>query len=319
MLYAADVKEVFNLPARGPAKDAVGIEIEMELTDPMPGGTQVPPSWSIKTDGSLRNYGYEFVSEPTSLKNLPALMDKWEDILKSGAINNRIEDCPRASVHVHVNVRDLTYGQLMNVMVAYLLLEGVLVAYCGRYRFGNLFALRIPEAQANFRHVASQIREYAPFKLNGDNRYGAFNLCSVSRFGTVEFRSLGSVYSTEGIDLWTRGLRHMVDHASREYKTPPDVYQRYVDASRYEFLSEFLGPLAEPLLKKVNNIDELFEDGEEYAIRLLSSNPDNWTGEKDFRANKEFVEYATQFGYRKHQILQMTRSNAKTVMFSPRS
>lgn len=318
MLYGSEVKEVFGLPAKGPHRDAVGIEIEMELRTPIPQApllNELTKGWTIKGDGSLRNHGYEFVSEPTAIKNLPTLLGDWDKVLSSSMLTDRIEDCPRASVHVHVNVRDYTYNQLMNILVAYTLLEGVLVAYCGKYRFGNLFALRIPEASSNFRSVLSRVKEYAPFKMNSDHRYGALNLCSVGRFGTIEFRSLGSVYDPAAIDLWVSGLHYMCQHAATHYKKPPDVYARYVEMDRRSFLEEFLGPLAKPLMARVTDIDALFEDGEEYAIRLLSSHPDNWSYEKDFRDNPEFLKAVKDnYGYRKSQILQLTLSNARSIL-----
>lgn len=318
MLYNSDVKEVFNLPSKGPAKDSVGVEIEMELRSPLPSDpliNDIAPKWQVKGDGSLRNNGYEFVSQPTAMKELDTLMGQWDKMMGSKLLADRINDCPRASVHVHVNVRDYTYNQLMNIIIAYTLLEGVLVAYCGKYRFGNLFALRIPEASSNFRNVMSRVKEYAPFKLNSDHRYGALNLCSVGRFGTIEFRSLGSVYDPKEIDLWVSGLRYMADHAATQYKKPPDVYARYVDLDRRSFLEEFLGPLARPLMSRVSDIDGLFEDGEEYAIRLLSAHPDNWTYENDFRDNPEFLKaIKTNYGYKKSQILQMTSQAARSVV-----
>lgn len=325
MLYESNVKEVYNLSRNGPASDAIGIEVEMELPDRVDLSflRETAPDWTVKNDGSLRNFGVEFVSGPLSpYKDGEKLYGEWEKTVSHAALATRDNDCPRASVHVHVNVRDYTYNQLMNIITAYTLLEGVLVAYCGKYRFGNLFALRIPEASANFSRLIEKVRKYTMLSLNSENRYGALNMVSLARFGTLEFRSLGSVYDTESIKLWSMGLRFMCDHAARQYRNPPDVYRRYTEASRRDFIAEFLGELGEAILKKPLDIDALFEDGEEYAIQLLASHPDNWTYESDFRKDKGVLAYIKEhYGYNKAQMLGLNSDQAKSfrvAMAEPR-
>ena len=85
-----------------------GIEVEVEhVPNPRIDGTTY---WTMTTDGSLRNDGVEFVS-------LPIRMDQIEGALKQLQTNlpNDHEFSPRTSVHVHMNVRDMTITQINNL------------------------------------------------------------------------------------------------------------------------------------------------------------------------------------------------------------
>lgn len=304
MLFESSVQEVHGLKDSNIAPDAVGIEIEMELPGSVDTSTlSTTKDWSVKSDGSLRNFGLEFVSRPFSLLHEHHVLGKsWADIISSPQLVKADWDCPRASVHVHVNVRDLTYNQLMNGILAYLLLEGTLVDYCGRWRKGNLFALRIPEAAANFQHIKNSITNFSKIQINSEQRYSAMNLVSLSTFGTIEFRMLGSVYDPRLIRLWASGLRHLIDRAAQMYSSPPEIYQRYTRATREEFVEEFLGELGREILKKPLN-EELFEDGEEYAVEFLSASTDDWSHVNDFRNDVNYQKYAKEVRWDKKRLL----------------
>lgn len=310
MLFESSVQEVHGLKEGTVVPDAVGVEIEIELTTPFD-TTQLSTTsdWSVKSDGSLRNFGLEFVSRPFSLRHEGTVLSKsWSDIIKNPLMSSANYDCPRASVHVHVNVRDYTYNQLMNIILAYLLLEGTLVDYCGRWRRGNLFALRIPEAAANFSNIKNTVTQYTALNINSEQRYSAMNLVSLRNFGTIEFRMLGSVYSPELIQLWASGLRHMVDWAAQSYQNPPDLYRRYTSATREEFVNEFLGDLGREILKRPLK-EELFEDGEEYAVELLTASTDEWTYVDDFRNDDKFMKYLKDSRLSRKQVFEQSLSS----------
>lgn len=313
MLFNTSVQDVYGLSRKSDKsipKDAVGIEIEMEHASPFDYNKLDLTGWNMKTDGSLRNYGLELVSEPFSIQRIGDYVGKtWAQAVKDPLMKGLNHECPRASVHVHVNVKHFTYNQLMNVITAYGLLEGVLIEFCGKYRKGNLFALAIPEAPGNFNVVRSAIKSYTRISVNSDNRYSALNLCSMSRFGTLEFRMLGSAYSPEVIQMWATGLRQMVDHAAYKFKNPPAVYDQYVHASREEFVKEFLGDLGSEILKKPLS-DDLFEHGEDAVVSLLACSPDDWTYEKDFRLDEDYAKYMkSELGYTVSQIMSLHSRN----------
>lgn len=315
MLFESSVQEVHGLKEGGIVPDAVGIEVEMEFSEGFSVEELYPVAgddWQIKSDGSLRNFGLEFVSRPFSLRHEGTVLSKtWTDLIEHKRMAKANHDCPRASVHVHVNVRDYTYNQLMNIILAYLLLEGTLVDYCGRWRRGNLFALRIPEAAANFTTIKSAITNFHSIRLSAEQRYSAMNLVSLNTFGTIEFRMLGSVYNPQLIERWASGLRHMVDRAATNFASPPDVYRRYTSASRQEFVAEFLGDLGREILKKPLS-EELFEDGEEYAVEFLTSSTDNWTYTDDFRGDRDYLEYIKKARISRRDFFSQNKANYKS-------
>jgi hypothetical protein len=309
MLFDHTVREIHGLKGSRIAPDAVGVEIEAEIGTAFDTAALKMPGddWSVKGDGSLRNFGLEFISRPFSPRlEADVLLTSWAGLLSSTHLSSIDHDCPRASVHVHVNVQMFTYTQLYSAILAYLLLEGTLVDYCGRWRRGNLFALRIPEASGNFASIKRAVAQYEFIDINREMRYSAMNLCSLSSFGTIEFRMLGSVYDPKIIHRWASALRHMVDHAATAYRTPVEVYRAYTTLSREEFVEEFLGPLAHEILKRPLK-EELFEDGEEYAVELLAASSDDWTQSDDWRNDEDYQKWASAQGYKTNQLLRFRK------------
>ena len=96
----------------------VGIEIEVEN---MGNGNYVPAYyWQVKEDGSLRNNGVEFTSIPLRASQVEYALDVYN---RSVTQNNTPDYSPRTSVHVHLNIRDLTWDQLKNLIILYCLFE----------------------------------------------------------------------------------------------------------------------------------------------------------------------------------------------------
>src|SRR5687767_14683299 len=101
------VRDTFGIAshvAQQPGKFIAGVELEIEDTDGVSGG--LPHGWHSEEDGSLRNYGMEFISPP-----LPAetLMGHFEGIhaklVSHSGQKKHFSD--RTSIHVHVNCLDL--------------------------------------------------------------------------------------------------------------------------------------------------------------------------------------------------------------------
>src|SRR3546814_17797876 len=90
--------------------------------------------WNNERDGSLQGAETaEYVlKKPSSLKEVRTALDYIDLMYK--APNTQVDDTVRAGVHVHVNCQHLTMTQLYSFMTFYLILENVLVGWCGQDR-----------------------------------------------------------------------------------------------------------------------------------------------------------------------------------------
>src|SRR5690554_4898477 len=117
------IRKLMRLPE---TQGDVGVEIEVE-------GSNLPRTgehWIVTQDGSLRGESCEYVlrqplSLPETKEALAYLSRRYEE---TGA---EIADSPRCGVHIHVNCQELTIIQLYNFMTLYLILEDLLVRWCG--------------------------------------------------------------------------------------------------------------------------------------------------------------------------------------------
>src|SRR3546814_18812942 len=86
----------------------------------------------------------------------------------------------------------LTMTQLYSFMTVYLILENVLVGWCGHSRCGNLFCLRASDAEWLLTSIRAAA-EGRTFKhsLHSDNlRYASMNVKALGDYGSLEFRAM---------------------------------------------------------------------------------------------------------------------------------
>lgn len=168
------------------------------------------PSWIGHEDGSLRNFGMEFVSKkPLSLVDLRISLLEF----KRGTERvNFIKDAPATSIHVHMNITDFSFKELGNLLTTWTLFENVVVEYCGEGRTSNLFALPNRCAETTTSNVVQMFRGIEKGQKNSmsfqhqSTKYGAINLSSIYKFGSLEFRSMRGTTDIEEILQWVEVL-----------------------------------------------------------------------------------------------------------------
>jgi len=180
---------------------SVGLELEIE-------GERLPPivrspAWQVKRDGSLRG-GYEYVfSEPLGSVATKDALDALDAEMKaSGAILNYSY---RTSTHVHVNVSNLSMDVVKTMVVLFTLFEDEYINFCSRTRKANRFCLSAKDADG----VVSNIKNFIATDRvpdEGRGKYSAMNLCTLGRFGTLEFRTLEGTNDWNRIFTWVRAL-----------------------------------------------------------------------------------------------------------------
>lgn len=220
-----------------------GIEIETEgkgLTD------AIPVQWKLDNDGSLRgrfpNECAEYVlRKPLSMdKAIQAVtaLRKVQDDAKA-----QLDFSFRTSVHVHVNVQQLTFNQYLNMIYTYLLIEEPLVHYCGKERIGNRFCLRLQDAEGLLDYLFMLFRNgYTSMRhINGDAvRYAALNVAATAKYGSLEFRSLKGNMDVAYITTWLKALNNVRDFAMK-YDNPQTIHDLFVKSEPVDFAKAVLG------------------------------------------------------------------------------
>ena len=217
----------------------VGIEVEVEnvlFIDP-----NIPLLfWEITEDGSLRNRGREFRTYPVPLGYVePALRQ-----LFSG-LNEDVDFSRRTSIHVHLDVRQLTFSQAVGLLFTYAAVENVLFKFASGNRRNSIFCVPITETNL----LSSFHTKPENLFLNIGNywqKYTALNLLPISKFGTFEFRQLPGTSNINQILLWLDMLSHLRIYA---YRYPLEAIIKTIadlntSSAYHNFIEDVFGPLS---------------------------------------------------------------------------
>lgn len=186
-----------------------GIEVEVEnfRTDTHPGPSH---SWRMESDGSLRNRGVEFISQPTEPKHIEsAITHLFDDILNSSS-----HFSPRTSIHVHLNCRELTYDQIYNIVILYQCFEDLLYGYAGPERKKSIFC--VPVGNTNYYNTFKTLMKQ--HMLPSWSKYTGLNLGPLRDYGTIEFRHLRGTRNKFILFDWLHLLYKLYTYAI-EYTT----------------------------------------------------------------------------------------------------
>ena len=215
----------------------VGIEIEVEGVN-LP---RVGKYWRMEKDGSLRGpENMEYVlDKPMSLK------DAYKALKYLSVSYNKnktdVHDTVRAGVHVHVNVQHLNIKQLFNFITLYLILEELLVKFCGEFRQGNLFCLRSSDASFLLQRLKQAARGKRFDLLVDDGlRYSSMNVKALGTYGSLEFRAMRGTRDLDLVYSWAEllvGLRE----TALQYKQPSDIIKFFSEGEVDNFLTRCLG------------------------------------------------------------------------------
>lgn len=235
-------KKIIELFKTRAAKGDIGIEIEVEGRNLKAIDNEV---WKSEDDGSLRgnfpDSRCEYILR-TPVK-IDAVLTAVSGLRAELEVNNALFAFSyRTSVHVHLNVQQLLYHELLSMMYAYYLLEEPLMTFCGKTRKGNNFCLRLADAEGVLDWV-TQMFEFGPDSLlnvPGDNaRYAAMNIEAIRKYGSVEFRGMQGNMDAGKIDKWCSILVSIREYAKK--KKPKDVYEDFMKNGPAGFAELVLG------------------------------------------------------------------------------
>lgn len=200
----------------------IGVEIEAESTSPLPSGLDY---WKFEEEGSLKSdYGAEYVfNAPLKGASVDAALNELESELKcTGACFPS-----NTSVHVHIDVSNLSVEELRAFAYLSIVLEDALIRLSGN-RWGNNFCLPYRSNPYALKWLGNTITN-GSLTFDHSAKYAAVNFEPIKSYGTVEFRSHVGTYSAKEITDWLNVLlnvrRFAVEMAK---KGPADAVLSYV-------------------------------------------------------------------------------------------
>lgn len=176
-----------------------GLECEIESVRGLVDGVH---EFKSTADGSLRNHGVEFISDPlpreelqNSFKKLHASLNFYD---KSEAFS------PRTSTHVHINCRPLTDTQVKNIVMLYALFEEFFFSMVDYNRRGNIHCVPLTET------VLSNYYHYdLAYMTQRWHKYTALNLLPLAKLGTLEFRHMQGTDNPNLMEEWLTTLENL--------------------------------------------------------------------------------------------------------------
>ena len=223
------VRKLLTEPEIGTDPSLVyGVELEIERLSELRASHAVS-GMQYHDDGSLRNNGGEFVTNPCKMRELSYVLNTF--FMKNKFTEENYSE--RCSTHVHVNVQDFTYDNIMSLCLLYQLYERVLFAYIGNERSANIFCVPWYDTimvsmldEETLNGFLSQAR--------GWQKYTALNLLPMQIQGTVEFRHMAGTHDVARILEWCNIIGCLTSYAR---KTPLETLKQEIislnTSSRY--------------------------------------------------------------------------------------
>lgn len=181
-----------------PSDTAVGIEIEVENIQEDAHGLLL---WDQVIDGSIVR-GVEFVSKPIWGT---AITDALDEIRKLFIKHDPYMSF-RTSIHVHVNVLDMSPEQLEHFVLLYVMYELPLFRLHQDWgRYDNIFCVPVRKSMKVQDGYAQLLDDLSRRRIRDDYvgyKYSAFNPNALARFGTMEFRHMGGTTDMDKVDEW---------------------------------------------------------------------------------------------------------------------
>lgn len=284
------MKKLYELLNKQPSLGDFGVEVEVEgknLCDPTKG-------WLTTRDGSLRGAypreACEYIfNKPESLASSVRMIHQLNKNMEK---NSKLNFSFRCSTHVHVNVQHLTYPQFLAFLYTSVLLENVLMNFCGTERINNRFCLRIQDAELYVDLLKNLFKSsaYLGDIRENDLRYSAINIGSVNKYGSVEFRGMRGTLDKEVLIPWLKIL-YAIREFSVNQNDPHNVHDLFVRNSPEYFVRMIIG---DGLFNIVNYKHLTNDIRKSYSLSLELAhtyNPENLKEKKNpYIANRDLLE-----------------------------
>lgn len=197
----------------------IGLEFEFENTGMVARNRGLPTTpwshyWEWHEEGSIRDGGSELVFvEPLFGRDAIVALEG----LMSFAQENGWRASNRTGLHVHLDVRDMEVMQLVGMCVLYAIYEPAIFHWIGDNRENSHFCVPWYKAEGSILEAAEIIKSAVKPAADGPNlellnsaeryqRYAAFNLQALYRYGSIEARHMKATTDVRRIMDWINVL-----------------------------------------------------------------------------------------------------------------
>lgn len=233
----------------------VGLEIELENVII----NKTPNYWEPKQDGSLKINGLEFTLPVyyTDVKN--ALTELFNNI------NATVSD--RCSIHVHLNILNLTQKELYTLIALYIIYERALFNFSGK-RENNNYCVPIQDL------IPTDIFKNLEYTKNWLTKYTAIHLFAENKeytyLGTLEFRHLKGTMDIEYINKWVSLIINLYQATQtiKFEKLKKDIFYMRTTSSYFQLTNEIFKENT-PLITNYENFQIEIEKSISFLKLLL--------------------------------------------------
>lgn len=242
-----------------------GIELEVENCN----GMDAFGDWTTHNDGSLRE-GVEFVlAQPLGGKPLETAI---KDFYNRGLVYT---NGPRTSTHIHMNMSNNTVEQVRVMVLIMYAIEDAIFGHVGESRKWAGYAMPLSEmGQDRLRTLLSNddvfllTQNIAPGR--NPERYYGFNVASLRKHGTVEFRYYPGGPTKAELESWLDlawSLKKLATSISLS-----DMLDRITDAEVfYELLASHFDKDWMTALLRQDTIQAMFDKYQEVAALCINN------------------------------------------------
>jgi hypothetical protein len=264
-----------------------GVEMELEPVGQATSGlrSRIASAYNgtllrIADDGSLRN-GVELTfAEPLLGTDAVNAIDEMYNIRNNWNLGGSI----RTSTHVHVNYTDVddTVRVIQRTGLVYLLIEKALAMAAGEHREWNTFCqptyFVTPSQEIQFYNMVASATPSDMIdrisQVSRDTRYLGMNLGALFKYGTIEYRMLGTVDRSQ-LFLWINTLLDIKRVALDESITD----EQLLSHETLEGFVRSIMPRSEPCLVVEENSEIQYEAARSRLRRLVGlDRPQGITG-----------------------------------------
>lgn len=165
-------------------------------------------AWSTTTDNSLRNGGIELYTRySTSIQSKKKVLDQFADLISEAPYAIASE---RTSTHIHIDVRDFTFQELLFLVNVYGCCEDTFFLMCNERRRHCIYCRPL-------KSFGSPSLDLPHTYLQENMRYGAINLSAIQKYGTIEFRMFDATKDIQTLSIWLDMCYNLVNYVA---KTP---------------------------------------------------------------------------------------------------
>lgn len=266
-LGSIEDKSIYAKSGRLSSDSFIGLELELEGFSPEDIDASLLDRffWNVSYDESLRN-GVELkFGRPLKEANVDKALSNLEDALVALKESNyHIELSKRTSTHVHVDIRDLSVRDIKQFIFVYTLIEPFFFSQVSPERLKNNYCK--PIVGSTFHGLVKELMSlndsnFVSSLSNNCEKYSAFNIRTVSYFGSIEFRHHQGTVDINKLYHWINLILQLKTYI----KNTNNASERLLHLSVKErlkliFPEEFFQDLEEgPYIKAFNYIKDIIQ------------------------------------------------------------